>query len=500
MSYNIEQFKQQLKHYGITNEELILKSEKKLSEIISTINSKDLDNEVLWDKTVDRYYKSTTKLVRILENENVRDSVSNTILNNLNNFIDVCKKPEFHIAFVGAIKAGKSTLINALLGKNLASTSVTPETASLTKFRSSKGRNYIKLNFYTTEEWNKLWESVQASKADVFLQEYNQMNAEMEKSNWLNKQSIKIEFDNLDKLKEEIKKWTSSKEATHYFVKEVEVGLSDFNLPEGVVFIDTPGLDDSVKYRSDITRMYIDRANAVFVCVKSDSLTGQELRTIYSVFANSRYNPEKVYVIGTQLDTLNRPIENWKEQKEEWLKHLSKGDCYGSMKLAQNNLSITAAYLYNMCRDFNDLTEDDIYFDLEPIARKFRVREIEDNINNLIEYSQIENLKMKLNQEVIEKYKVLLVNDIKATYQSNKEDIEDLFTKIKNNQLEILELTNSDIDKIKEEKEKNKKILEENKREKKEMERFLKQVRIMTNQRAESLYKEIKQIGGGVNV
>ena len=87
MSYNIDQFKQQLKNYGITNEELILKSEKKLSEIISTINSKDLDNEVLWDKTVDRYYKSAAKLVKILENENIRDSVSNTIVNNLNNFI-----------------------------------------------------------------------------------------------------------------------------------------------------------------------------------------------------------------------------------------------------------------------------------------------------------------------------------------------------------------------------------------------------------------------------
>ncbi len=500
MSYNIEQFKQQLNHYGITNEELILKSEKKLSEIISTINSKELNNEVLWDKTVDRYYKSTSKLLKILENDNIRDSVSNTIIDNLNNFIDVCKKPEFHIAFVGAIKAGKSTLINALLGKNLASTSVTPETASLTKFRSSKGKNYVNLSFYTTDEWNKLWESVQSSKADVFLQEYSQLNADSEKSNWLNKSNMKMEFDNVEDLKEEIKKWTSSKEATHYFVKEVEVGLSDFKLPEGVVFVDTPGLDDPVKYRSDITRMYIDRANAVFVCVKSDSLTGQELRTIYSVFANSRYNPEKVYVIGTQLDALNRPIENWKEQKEEWLKHLSKSDCYGSMKLAQNNLSITAAYLYNMCIDFNNLTEDDIYFELEPISRKFRVREIEENLNNLIEFSQIENLKMKLNQEVIEKYKALLVNDIKATYQSNKEDIEDLFTKIKNNQLEILELTNADIDKIKEEKEKNKKILEENKKEKEEMERFLKQVRIMTNQRAESLYKEIKQIGGGVNV
>ncbi len=81
MSYNIEQFKQQLKNYGITNEELVLKSEKRLSEIISTINSKDLDNEILWDKTVDRYYKSITRLVKILENENIRDSVSDTIVN-----------------------------------------------------------------------------------------------------------------------------------------------------------------------------------------------------------------------------------------------------------------------------------------------------------------------------------------------------------------------------------------------------------------------------------
>ena len=98
--------------------------------------------------------------------------------------------------------------------------------------------------------------------------------------------------------------------------------------------------------------MYIDRANAVFVCVKSDALTGQELRTIYSVFSNSKYNPEKVYVIGTQLDALNRPVDNWKEQREEWLKHLSKVECYGSVQLANKNLIGVASYLYNLCINY----------------------------------------------------------------------------------------------------------------------------------------------------
>ena len=68
--------------------------------------------------------------------------------------------------------------------------------------------------------------------------------------------------------------------------------MKEFDLPDGVVLVDTPGLDDAVEYRSDITREYIDRANAVLVCVKSDALTGAEFATICSVFANTRYNPE----------------------------------------------------------------------------------------------------------------------------------------------------------------------------------------------------------------
>ncbi len=242
-----------LDKYKITNVEAREKIQESIERFHDEINSEQC-KEIIWDQTVNKYYKNTFMLKNILSAKQIRENVSEKVIHNLDRFMDMCQNPEFHIAFVGAIKAGKSTLINALLGQDLASTAVTPETAALTKFKAASGQNYVKLTFYTKEEWQVLWNSVRDSKAEVFIQEYNALNADMEKDNWLDKASVTETFDDIKVLKEEIKKWTSSKKATHYFVKEVEVGIVNSNIPEGVVFVDTPGLDDPVKYYKNIYR------------------------------------------------------------------------------------------------------------------------------------------------------------------------------------------------------------------------------------------------------
>ena len=84
-----------------------------------------------------------------------------------------------------------------------------------------------------------------------------------------------------------------------------------------------------------------------------------EMATIYSVFANTRYNPGKVYIIATQVDTLNRPKENWAEQQKEWLKYLKGNGAYASLELAQKNLVPVSAYLYTLLKQYNDLNEED---------------------------------------------------------------------------------------------------------------------------------------------
>lgn len=487
-----------LDKYKITNTEAREKVQKSVERFHDEINSQEC-KEIIWDSTVNKYYKNTFMLKNILNDKHIKENISGKVIHNLDRFMDMCQNPEFHIAFVGAIKAGKSTLINALLGQDLASTAVTPETAALTKFKAADKQNYVKLTFYTKDEWQVLWNSVRDSKAEVFMQEYNALNADMEKDNWLDKEPITETFDDIKDLKEEIKKWTSSKKATHYFVKEVEVGIVNSNIPQGVVFVDTPGLDDPVKYRSDITRTYIDRANAVLVCVKADALTGGELATIYSVFANSRYNPEKIYIVGTQLDTLNRPNENWIEQRDEWLKHLSKNDCFGSERLAQTNLISVASYLYNLVINYDKLSEDDIYFELEPIARKFRVRDIEKDLDKLQECSNIDLLKAKLNEEILVKHKKLLTQDIADSYKNNKIDLTNLLEAIKTNQEDILAMADADIDSIREECENSRRVLEQAQTEKAEMEKALKQIRNLTEKRAEELYTQIRGLGGKVN-
>ena len=84
-------------------------------------------------------------------------------------------EPDLQIAIVGTIKAGKSTFINALFEENIASTDVTPETASLTKFRYST-KNKLEVKFYNKTEWDELWESVKKSekenKGKVFKEEF----------------------------------------------------------------------------------------------------------------------------------------------------------------------------------------------------------------------------------------------------------------------------------------------------------------------------------------
>ena len=481
--------------YVFKNEGLQTTFKSKLSELTTALETALPSADYMWDESVSKFAHTIEKASAILQTEIMKDHVTTKTFKDMDNLLQRCKSAEFHIALVGAIKAGKSTLINALLGYDLASTRVTPETASLTKFRSTKDQNYVKVSFYSVAEWDRLWKSAQDSRAKVFLEEYAKLDADSIKDNWLNRESLTVPCGSVEELKEEIHKWSSSKAATHYFVKEVEVGLTDFDMPEGVVFVDTPGLDDVVAYRSDITRDYINRANAVLVCVKSDALTGPEMATIYSVFANTRYNPEKVYVIATQLDTLNRPEENWKEQRVEWLKYITDEGAYGNAQLADRNLIPVSGYLYSLIKNYNDIEEgSDQYFDLSSILMKFRImpHDIGQHAQRLLDFTGVEALKRQIESEIVNNHKLLLVQDIRESYLLCKEDILNLAKQVKTSQLEIIEYSEKDILEIQQKKAQQEKEIAELEADKKELESLLALVKHTTSARVEELTKVIK--------
>ena len=128
-------------------------------------------SSIIWDDTVDLYTKKVERYRAIMNLPEMKSDGG--VGEKMTDFLELCTKPEFQIAFVGTIKTGKSTLINALLGHNYASMAVTPETAALTKFRSSP-RDYVKVIFYSKNEWKKLWDS-RTTGADAFMKEYNEL-------------------------------------------------------------------------------------------------------------------------------------------------------------------------------------------------------------------------------------------------------------------------------------------------------------------------------------
>ena len=441
--------------------------------------------DVHWNETIQQYVKNLS-LSKVLLNELRREEYFNlssnffeNINNDIRNYIESAVNPTYQIAIVGAIKAGKSTLINTLIGDDLASVSVTPETATLTKFRYSK-ENYVKIKFYTNDEWNKIWENAKKKEATQFLTEYKELNSESVKESLLGKEEQEKKFLNIAELKKEVEKWTSSQSKEHYFVKEIEIGVNTLNLPPQVCLVDTPGLNDIVDYRSEITRNYIDSANAVLVCVNAKTLRNEEALTLARVFSKARYKKDKIYVLGTQIDTFNSS-EDWEKQKKSWIKSLKEKEYFENEILAKKNILGISSSSYSIAKkkldivNISNLTKEDkkslpfdelfeIKMENDYNEKINKIRELQEK---LIKDSNIEKVKDIRNQ-LLNNFNKTMLEDFIGKYRLIKEEMNNF----KEEHLKIILKAKKDFEKpfseleekIKKEKEKIKKLEETNDR------------------------------------
>ena len=487
--------------------------EERVEQLRQIALSPQMTTRVLWDATVAKYARTVERVRNLMSQDELQGEVSPRLDQQMRAFLAKCEKQEFHIALVGAIKAGKSSLINAMLDEELASTEVTPETASLTKFRGGQS-DCVSISFYSLREWEELWKSANPpletkrgqspeKSADTvredsrFMQEYRELHAEKEKDNWVGHAPVYVECDSREALKEEIRKWTSSRYATHYFVKAVEVYLKDFPLPEGVVLVDTPGLNDAVEYRSNITKDYIDRANAVFVCVKADKLTGPELATIVSVFSNARYHPEKIYIIGTQQDMLNDPEEDWKKQRRDWLGHLREKSCYGGMELAEKNLLSTSGYFYTLLKNQASLDKKRKY-QLGSMVMRMQCdpEELGEKYEDFLDFTGIDYLRRRMNTDIVSKYQDILREDIASSYETVKENVAELVRRIRQTQEEILADSAKSIEEIRAKEAENRQKLEEARKDQEELGDLFETIKQDAADRKAQIAKAIRELGG----
>ena len=416
-------------------------------------NNEELVN-IHWNETINEYVKrlnaSKTLFKKLSEKEYFKSS--NTLKENIffkeinseiSRYISDSKNPSYQIAIVGAVKAGKSTLINALIGYDLASTNVAPETATLTKIKTTD-KNSITVKFYSKKDWKKIWNDAQKStNATIFKEEFDNLRAKEIECEMLEKSDVFKEFDNLDSMKNEIKKWTSSHAREHYFVKKIEIGVEKLNLPPQVCLVDTPGLNDPVQYRSNITSEYIHSTNAVIICVNSKTLRNEEITTILEVLTKAQDKKDKVYILGTQIDIMNSQAD-WEQQQEEWLKHLKEKQFYGSLEMAKKQLIGVSSYFYSNAIKLSSNTDIDSLEDvldnlvkIEEMSKQERrellklynknnltPKDIDQIKRRLIDYSNIEILKDNIQNKLILGFNESLKIDFINRYNYLKNKIE----------------------------------------------------------------------------
>lgn len=460
----------------------------KIMRIVDNLRHMQLDEEVP-DSAFIPHAERVEKLQALF---NLPEFAENKNLGmNMEAFLNLCRHPEFQIAFVGTIKTGKSTLINALLGKNYASMAVTPETAALTKFRVSNP-DYVKVTFYTSAEWSELWKS--RHNADKFMEEYNELRADDHKSKWIDHVEHYVELTS-EEIEDELSKWSSSKSPEHYFVKEIEVGISTLpdDFPPQVVFVDTPGLFDPVAYRSELTKKYIRRANAVFVCVDAQKIQQPEVETIADVFSFSSNNKEKVHIVATHWDKLNKPEKDWAEQKEYLIRQLTGEGFFETKEIAAENIMATAAHIYNLCRDYDKLDDEDDLFDIETFARRFRFDlDSSEGRKKIFDKTNVDTIGEIIKDKLAGNYRQFLLEDIEKKFVGIRHDLQRIADDTKNDAQGLLNDSQKSLEEFKRKAEEKRKDYEKIKNVSEQLNAIIDQVETKTARQMEDICSRLR--------
>ena len=230
---------------------------------------------------------------------------------------------EFNVAVTGVINAGKSTLLNALLGKKILGASNVPETVNLTVLKYAP-EPFARVNFWSEAELKEL--GIAQDQDDEIAQIYGETGVKFEGDPSETVQNLSGKFGAEGESKAafksssadqicsdqpasktvktgEIKLYTSADSKYAKFVKSVELYENLEFLKDNVRIIDTPGIDDAVAAREELVRRFMRECDLmVHLMNVSQSATQKDLDFIVASLQNS--HAVKLAVLLTHADVL----------------------------------------------------------------------------------------------------------------------------------------------------------------------------------------------------
>ena len=248
----------------------------------------------------------------------------------------------YKVAVVGRFKTGKSSFVNELLGARLASEDTNPETAAITTFRHG-AKVKATITFLTKEEWEKLralysedpkhidahrvkmWESFRQAKKgrDANLDESFDLKSLADQ--YLASTGVKLEVlledesskKSVAEFRKRLKDFTSGAKPHHCLVKTIEIESPAEILEGGVLLIDTPGLDDTERFRVSLTEKTVEDVDAILFLTKSGESYGQSDKD-FLLSLLRKGTVKQLIVVITQVDlTYQQHLDNAEASDDE---------------------------------------------------------------------------------------------------------------------------------------------------------------------------------------
>lgn len=249
----------------------------------------------------------------------------------------------YRVAVVGRFKAGKSSFVNELLGARLAGEDTSPETAAVTTFRHG---NSVKatIRFVGRESWDaikslhkedakhvdahrvKMWESFidkPRKTSDGKVIEVFDLPGLEKTYVKPGGHSIEILLGKSDDktaenaFRKKLKEFTSGTRPLHCLVERIEIASPAPILDEGVLLIDTPGLDDTERFRVSLTEKAVEDVDAVLFLTKSGVAYGQSEKDFLLTLLRKGTVKQLIFVI-TQVDqTYDQHLRNAESNDED---------------------------------------------------------------------------------------------------------------------------------------------------------------------------------------
>lgn len=300
-----------------------------LSSILTLIEEKKIEVTSLHVKsatTQENYYKTALHLL-LTAIENLKLAIETPQLSErLNAIPERLENQRFSIGITGVMNAGKSTMLNALLGEEVLGTSVVPETANLTLIKYAQTPHAI-VNFWNTKEWNKIEEGAKSLKSlEAFVKETHAHFGE--------------QFNTLITPKGESKAvdvhdlalYTSAKHSDKKcnLIKSVELYTDLKFVQDGVQIVDTPGLDDPVVQREEITLEYLSECDLMIHLMNAAQAATQK-DVDFIIDALLYRNVARLLIVITRIDAikekeLQEVIAYTKRSIEVRLREQNKGE------------------------------------------------------------------------------------------------------------------------------------------------------------------------------